>query len=319
MVTTVRGTMRAAVRAVVRVRADPAPMDHLITTSTCIAPESSTDASPTTSRSRIAASRRPLGGSVLRRLFDDWETIAHRPAVVRRARAWGLGVDFDDLDGLVRAVGYRPRPSEAGPASSPAPAGAPAVNSPAAAAPWADPADELLGRLLIVARDDELAARVVLHRLLPGLCAAARRWSVRRVGGSDDAFDDIIAAAWVVIRNFPVERRPGQFAPKLLRDAEHQAFVKATRRCWTSEAAEPASFDRRPAAVEAEWSDPAEELTDVVALARPHLSDYDLRLLELLRSGRTIPEVAAELGVSVRTVGYHREALVRRMRSALVA
>lgn len=293
-----------------RVGADPAPMDQLITTSTCSTPttDSSNDTPPTTSRSRIAASRRPLGGSVLRRLFDDWETLAHRPAVVRRARAWGLGVDFDDLDGLVRAVGYRPRPSEAGTATSPAPA-----------ATSVDPADELLGRLLIVARDDELAARVVLHRLLPGLCAAARRWSVRRVGGSDDAFDDIIASAWVVIRNFPVERRPGQFAPKLLRDAEHQAFVKATRRCWTSEAAEPASFDRRPAAAEAEWSDPAEELTDVVAMARPHLSDDDLRLLELLRSGRTIPEIAAVLGVSVRTVGYHREALVRRMRSALAA
>lgn len=269
-------------------------------------------------RSSRSATTRP-GGTVLRRLFDDWETLSHRPSVVRRARSWNLGVDFDTLDGLVRAAGYRPRPDQA---SAAAPVEEPAQTVAAAddgRTLGVEPGDEVLGRLLIAARDDELAARVVLQRLLPGLCAAARRWSGSRAGGSEEAIDDIVAAAWVVIRCFPVERRPGHFAPKLLRDAEHQAFIKATRRRWTAEVAEPASFDRRPDLLDGVRVDPADELAEVVEISRQRLSEYDLRLLSLLRSGRTMPEIAAELGVSVRTVSYHRDALVQRIRSALVA
>lgn len=240
---------------------------------------------------------------MLRRLFEEWEVIARRPSSLRRARAWDLGVEFDDLDGLVEAVGYRHRSA------------APAVGSAEVDAC----SDEVLGRLLVVARTDELAARVVLQRLLPGLCSAARRWKGNRPGGTDDAFDEIVSAAWVVIRLFPVERRPGQLAPKLLRDAEHQAFVKATRRKWSCEAMEPSTFDRRTSSSEGERVDAAEELAEVVELARPSLSDYDLRLIALLRSGRSMAEVAAALSVSVRTVSYHRDALVHRMRTALVA
>jgi DNA-binding CsgD family transcriptional regulator len=250
------------------------------------------------------------GGTVLRRLFEEWEVIARRPALVRRARTWDLGIEFDDLDGLVEAVGFRQRPVDHG---------MPHVGSALSSDPLAVVADEVLGRLLVVARTDELAARVVLQRLLPGLCAAARRWTGTRPGGTDDAFDEIVSAAWVVIRVFPVERRPGQLAPKLLRDAEHQAFVKATRRKWTSEAMEPATFDRRTAVPDGEHVDAADELAEVVELARSSLSDYDLRLLTLLRSGRSMAEVAEALAVSVRTVSYHRDALVQRMRTALVA
>lgn len=255
--------------------------------------------------------RSAQGGTVLRRLFEEWEVIARRPALVRRARTWDLGIEFDDLDGLVEAVGFRQRPADHG---MPLVGDAPSVTDPVAAV-----ADAVLGRLLVVARTDELAARVVLQRLLPGLCAAARRWTGARPGGTDDAFDEIVSAAWVVIRVFPVERRPGQLAPKLLRDAEHQAFVKATRRKWTSEAMEPATFDRRTAVPDGAHVDAADELAEVVELARSSLSDYDLRLLTLLRSGRSMAEVAEALAVSVRTVSYHRDALVQRMRTALVA
>lgn len=262
--------------------------------------------------SPVSRPRRPSqGGTVLRRLFDEWEVIARRPASVRRARTWDLGVEFDDLDGLVEAVGYRHRSADT-----------PPPHDVHAATDWAvvdAVSDDVLGRLLVAARTDELAARVVLQRLLPGLCTAARRWKGTRPGGTDDAFDEIVSAAWVVIRLFPVERRPGQLAPKLLRDAEHQAFVKATRRKWTSEATEPSAFDRRTASLDGERVDAAEELAEVVEQARSVLSEYDLRLLALLRSGRSMAEVAAALSVSVRTVSYHRDALVHRMRTALAA
>lgn len=257
----------------------------------------------------------------MRRLLDDWSSTARRPAALRRARTWALGVEFTDLDHLLRLAGFREWPPTTH-GSVAAGAVAPADDSGCqvsghAAADDAQAADSLLGRLLVVARSDELAARIVLQRLLPGLSAAARRWSGDRPGGSNDAFDEIVSAAWLVIRAFPVERRPGHLAAKLLRDAEHHAFVKATRRRWTCESAEPSAFERH-VAIE-QRTDPSHELAEAVETARHSLTDHDLRLLELLASGRSIPEVAAALSVSVRTIGYHREALVHRMRAALVA
>ncbi|MFM2184095.1 MAG: hypothetical protein RJB61_2389 [Actinomycetota bacterium] len=248
---------------------------------------------------------------MMRRLVDDWSSIARRPAAVRRARTWPLGVDFSDLDHLLRLAGFREWPPSA-PASA-MPTVADSVDTDADTSHAAE--DSLLGRLLVVARSDELAARIVLQRLLPGLSAAARRWSGDRPGGSNDAFDEIVSAAWLVIRVFPVERRPGHLAAKLLRDAEHQAFVKATRRRWTCESSEPSAFERH-VAVE-QRVEPSEELAEAVDAARHSLTEHDLRLLELLTSGRSIPEVADALSVSVRTVGYHREALVHRLRAAV--
>ncbi|MFZ9629965.1 MAG: LuxR C-terminal-related transcriptional regulator, partial [Ilumatobacteraceae bacterium] len=83
------------------------------------------------------------------------------------------------------------------------------------------------------------------------------------------------------------------------------------------EAAEPTVFDRRLAPEPS--VEPVDELRDVVASSRRYLSEHDLRLLDLLTSGRSIPEVASALEVSVRTVGYHRDALVHRLRAGLVA
>lgn len=256
----------------------------------------------------------------MRRLVDDWSSIARRPSAVRRARTWSLDVDFSDLDHLLRLAGFREWPPASSASVVPGTVN-PAADAGDAAHPAGDAAqsaaDSLLGRLLVVARSDELAARIVLQRLLPGLSAAARRWSGDRPGGSNDAFDEIVSAAWLVIRAFPVERRPGHLAAKLLRDAEHQAFVKATRRRWTCESSEPSAFERH-VAVE-QQAEPSDELAEAVDAARHSLTARDLRLLELLTSGRSIPEVADELSVSVRTVGYHREALVHRLRAALVA
>lgn len=236
-----------------------------------------------------------------RRLSDEWRSMSHRPSVLRQVRMWGLDIEVSSLDDLVAAAGLRPRGAE------------PGTETPEALAA----ADALLARLVVIARDDDLAGRVVLQRLLPGLCSAARRWTADRPGGSADALDELVSAAWLVIRTFPVERRPGRLAAKLLRDAEHQAFVKATRRKWRTEAAAPSDLDR--VAADSWRREPLEELLEVVELARPALSDHDLHLLGLLASGRTIPEVAAALQVSVRTVGYHREAMVYRVRNAVGA
>ena len=93
------------------------------------------------------------------------------------------------------------------------------------------------------------------------------------------------------------------------------AVVSTSR--WTSEASEPSVFDRRVAPDP--HLEPVDELREVVEASRHHLTDHDLDLLDLLVSGRSVPEVASALDVSVRTVGYHRDALVHRLRAGLVA
>jgi DNA-binding NarL/FixJ family response regulator len=78
---------------------------------------------------------------------------------------------------------------------------------------------------------------------------------------------------------------------------------------------EPRLLDR--ADTTAVEPDPLDELDELVtwALARS-LPDRDLQLLRLLVRGCSVPEVAAELEISVRSVANHRDAMVHRLRQA---
>jgi DNA-binding CsgD family transcriptional regulator len=172
--------------------------------------------------------------------------------------------------------------------------------------------DRLLAALLVAARTDDLATRVVLERVLPGLRSRAVRWRRQCEDDWDAAFGELVSAAWVVIRCFPVERRSRQLAPNLLRDAEHLAFVKATRRAWTSEPV-PSWWLDLP--VDPPPPEPVDELAALVADAR--LGAAQRRVVRALLNGRLTADVAAELGVSERTVRYHRDALVARLRAAV--
>jgi DNA-binding CsgD family transcriptional regulator len=235
---------------------------------------------------------------VLSRLQREWRLITVRPAVLARVARWGLVEPSPrSLDELLVATGM----------GDPAPAHT----------ERAQRANALLAGLLVTARTDELAARVVLQRILPGLSSVARRHS----DGFDSriaALDELLAAAWTVIRSFPVERRPNHLASNLLRDSEYHAFRRATRRKLVHELTDPCDLDAacdRPTAME-----PLDELLELVAEARrSNLTDGDLRLLSLLLSCANTTEVAAQLEVSERTVRNHRDAMVHRLRSAVAA
>src|SRR5215213_5301031 len=96
----------------------------------------------------MAISTAPPSFSVA--LDREWSLIRRRPRVVARARAWGVtGVPFGDLDELLVLAGYRVE-------------GTAAHNG-------------VLLRLVELARTDDLASRVVLQRVLPGLLATVRR------------------------------------------------------------------------------------------------------------------------------------------------
>src|SRR5688572_30506938 len=82
-------------------------------------------------------------------LDREWAAIRARPRCIARARTWAVtDRPFADLDELLTLAGNRVPPTPA--------------------------TDEVLARLVTVARDDDLAARVVLQRILPGLLATAR-------------------------------------------------------------------------------------------------------------------------------------------------
>ena len=246
-----------------------------------------------------------INRSLLARLDREWSAITARPAVVRRAQGWGLGVPYGNLDELLVAIGHRelaPRQRPAGQPAAP-PAGAPS-------------ADVVLGRLLLAARGDEVAARVILQRLLPGLISGSRRWGVYREGGSADAFDELLSAAWMVIREFPVERHTHQLVARMLRESEYRAFGRALRRRLVHELVEPQLLDL--VAQDAPRAEPLFELVDIIAAAGS-LDDRDRQLLVLLAQGRSQADLAQLFDVSERTVRNHRDAMVHRVRSLVLA
>lgn len=227
------------------------------------------------------------------RLQREWDVLAHRPAVLRRAAAWQLGVPFRSLDDLAVAAGlrrsFRQRPT------------APAGSGPSP--------DAVLRHLVALARHDDLAARVVLQRMMPGLIAAARRWARRPEGGAM-ALEEVVTAAWQVVRTYPLERRPHHLAASLLRDAEYHAFVRPYRATVVPELHPTDHFDRP-----VHHDDPVETLAELVAVARcTSLTPRDEQLLALLLDGATPPQIAHEMEVSVRTVTNLRDALVHRLR-----
>lgn len=244
-------------------------------------------------------SNRPL----LVRLQSEWELLRDRPSVLRRARDWALGISFQNLDELLTATDYWPTP---------------AARATAAGRASNANGNEVVARLLAIARHDEVAARVVLQRLLPGLISRSRCWGPQRRGGSAEAFDELVSAAWGVIREFPFERRPRHLVANLLRDSEYVAFSKSTRRRLVHEFTEPRSLDT---AVEYQAQiEPLLELADLIAVARTHaLSEHDVAVLTVLANGATSAEAAAQLQISERTLRYHRDAAIGRLREAVVA
>ncbi len=239
--------------------------------------------------------------ALLVRLTREWHAIAHRPAVLRRAADWQLGIRFESLDELVVAAGLRDRSSDGNSEHDPAVSSSPEHTM---------AANDVLGRLVLAARTDDLAARVVLQRLLPGVAAIARRWSHRPTDGSAP-LDELLAATWTVIRTFPVERRPQHLAARLLRAAEYHAFVRPHRRMLV---VQPVPGERLDLPVQpVDDTLPAAELAELIAAAHT-LTDRDRQLLALLVEGRSSGEVAAALQVSVRTVTNHRDAMVSRLR-----
>jgi hypothetical protein len=225
-----------------------------------------------------------------KRLEREWAALRRRRDAVAAARRWGVtSQPFADLDGLLRLAGYQV-------------AGSPECN-------------EVLLRLVAVAKRDELAARVVLQRIMPGLLALVRRRARRQ---EDGAFEELIGAVWMSIRCCPDERRHPHVAANLVRDAAYRAFTAPTRRRSATEVSvDPRVLDETPATTVVSAF---EELAGVVAEGRSAgMASSDLQLVrDLVRVGS--PKVlAGERKVTPRTIRNHRDRVTRQLRRATLA
>lgn len=246
----------------------------------------------------------------LRSLDADWARARRRPSNLRRARAWpdlvpdgraaraldDAVVSLSDLEQLVTAtqqgrhtasIGSRPNP------------------------------DEVLGALVTVAAVDDLAARVVLQRILPPVIAASRRFA--RTTFNDDRTDLAIGAAWMVVRSFNIGRRRRHVAAALVSDVMWSAFKGPARRKSQSEIPTPNDVFARTAADPIEL-DPIIALAGTVrAAAAAGIEDHDLEVIRELARAGSPGEMARRHNVTPRTIRNRRDKATHVIRTALGA
>ena len=227
---------------------------------------------------------------ILTRLQREWNVLSLRRSAVDQATAWQLTPRvLSSLDELLVLTGLGTRPAH--PAS-----------------------DETLRRLVTLARHDDLAARVVLQRMLPGLSNCAKR----NADGFEtqlDALDELLTEAWTVIRSFPIESRDRYVIKNLLRDCEYRAFLKARRRMLVQELTDPADLDRA-ADVDEAADEPIGIIVELLGRARSAgMSDADVAVVVTLLNTSTVKQAAAALRVTDRTVRNRRESVVRQLRA----
>lgn len=229
--------------------------------------------------------RRPDTGG---RLAREWHRLRTRPEHLDSAHRWGL-IDHrvDSLDEILHAVGYERPP---------------------------DPADERrLRRLVELAATDELAARVVVQRILPGLLAVVRR----RRGAADHVFEELLGAAWIAIRTFNPARSPRSVAASLISDADYAAFRAAARRRSSEEHPIDTQLTDQPHVHE---PNSCEQLANLLTeAADAGVSRDDLELVRQLLAAPTATELAEVLQITPRTIRNRRDRITSRLREVALA
>ena len=245
------------------------------------------------------------------RLWLDWDAQARTRSNVRRANTWELpGEPVRHLDEMLTRAGYGQSVTD-------------------------DDCDHYLALLTGVAHHDELACRIVVQRILPGLIAIAIRRGRIVDGGAAFALDQLASAAWLVIRAYPIDRRPRRVAANLLRDIEYLAFVRDARTkrsrtevaadSWTIVNGETLGATRglpvRGTSTPITGDDPvaaASELSNLLHdLERLGLRDMDRRAIDEMLSDRLSPESAKLEGISARALRDRRAAAIRRSQELL--
>lgn len=228
-------------------------------------------------------------------LDREWARLRRHRRSIRTVRSWAPGVEADlaptlrsttDLVEIVRAT-----QRDAG-----------------------ERGERLLLALVELSATEQLAGRIIVQRLLPGLIAASMPY--RDLAGEHDPVQLAVGALWLSIRQYDHERRRRHVAASLISDATYRAFRQPLRRRSTTEdACPPARFDELDAR---DGVDPLVELAAALDEARrAGVPADDLRLLRTLVQVGAPSRLAADLEVTPRTIRNRRDRAVRRVRDAI--
>lgn len=220
------------------------------------------------------------------RLHGEWRRLRRRPDHLDRVSVWGFG-PIDDLDELLVLCGLD---------QSPAP-----------------DHDLHIRRLVELARNDDLAARVVIQRLLPGLLTVVARRGRQGYRTSGDPLDELLGATWVAVRTFDPGRRPSSLAAALVSDAEYRVYRAPFRR-RRADPVDPTTLELTT--LRPDSPHPADELTELLADAEDAgLPRCDLDLAQRLLTSTSTEAIAAALGVTARTIRNRRKRLTDQLRA----
>jgi DNA-binding CsgD family transcriptional regulator len=231
--------------------------------------------------------RHPSGNTpAVRQLVNDWAALAAKPRIVRQVNEWGLpGEPIEHLDDALERAGFGRETT-------------------------CTDGDRYLAALVKRAKYDDLAGRIVLQRILPPLIAIAARRGRIVQGGFTEAFTLTVAQAWILIRTYPIERRPAKIASNLVRDAEYHVFVREARMKRVDQCALSDEMLSAAPAPSIEQT-PESELRELLTQAQQHgLTERQVDILTRVGAGESFDDIAADYGVSMRTVrGWRREAI----------
>ncbi len=232
-------------------------------------------------------------------LDRDWQRLRRRPDAVRRARSWADAdpgaplacavAALEDLQDLLDASRGRQGSDVT--------------------------ADRLLLELVRIAQHDQLAGRVVIQRILPGLVSRSARYRTRRT--AVDPAELSVAAAWIAVRSYDWRRRRRHVAASLISDATFQAFRRPLRLMAAGEEPRsPHALKLIPAV-----SGPTNGADELAAVLRDALDagvpTCDVELIRHLARTGSPGRVARECGVTLRTIRNRRDAAIARVRAAL--
>jgi hypothetical protein len=237
-------------------------------------------------------------------LLDEWTRLSSDRATSNRLARWQRvgGPSAENLDDLLQQTGFFGSRND-------------------------DDADQLLLQVVRLAADDALAARLVLQRVLPGLVNVAKRRGGRSPRGRHEAFAELTASAWIVIRTYPADRRPQHIAANIVRDAEYQAFVRNARlRSSTHvdlglDLDAPGGHGRVSSNDDGDVTravEPMSEVIDVLSTARDAgVSETDLRFAAAWASGWSTKRLADGFDMCERSARNRRALVAARLRAAV--
>ncbi len=229
--------------------------------------------------------------SPVSRLIKEWQLISDRNRELEIVNSWSLpGAKVSHLDEVLVRAGFNTARDDS-------------------------QGDQYLWLLVKQATSDELAARIVLQRILPPLLAIARRRGRIVEGGIDTAIADVLPSAWGVIRKYPWHRRPNKVAANLVRDSEYFAFVHGHR----SKRYKVVPMD--PYVLSEFLVAPEEQIEEEISLDKliavaidQGIDSKHIEILRAVASGDNAATIAARYGVAERTARAWRAKAVSELR-----